>query len=547
MSKINYQSILKKFDYLKFQITFSYKSNYLYKTPVGGFLTIINIVFISYFIIDNSINLIRKTNKYSILWSESEDLKNVIDFSNIPFAFKLIDSNGTDIDYDPKIYNFSAYVVKAKNIENQQSASFINIERHKIEFENCDLNPYYKEFEKYSQDYNYSKFLCIKPNQDIKMYGVYGELRHEFSMLKISLNKCKKNNDEKECYSKDEINNRLKGAVFYFMYLGYSLNHGVYSDNVVTRKLVVNQAKISTDLIKNYYYYFKTGNYILNNNYLFFGYAKEYYFFQYDGYELDIDHDDYTNLAIADSSSFSFMTNCKKIEFTKNIEDLWDFVGKIGGIINVVVFFTRMVNNYITKRILFLNIYDDLHTTLKSNSDNKDNKIKNSDLNFYGFRRVFNNNNEIIMKSKGLGESRDNHDNSEVMNIKKNPSLYNINNIPLNYSFKKNYYDVKSITNFIQQNKNTTPKLYTPQVYNRLIPGRQSPVRVKTFKGIGPKREILKHHYICFYCCPLFCLKNNQKYSYLYGLEKDICKFLSVENFIKLVIIVQNLVKNTNR
>ena len=550
MNKITYKNILKQFDFLKFQISFSYKSNYLYKSAVGGFLTIINIVFILYFSIDNMINVLKKSNKYSILWNESEDLNTIIDFSNIPFAFKLVDLNGSDIDYDPKLYNFSIDIIKAKNIADENSPAFIDIIKKKIEFENCNKNIYYNELEKYSVKYNFSKFLCIKPNQDIKLYGIYGDISNEFSMMKIYLNKCQNKNNETNCYSKDEINNRLNGAIFYYMYIGYYVNHETYSDDIVTKKLMVHHVKTSSNFLKKYYYYFKNGNYILNNNYLIFGYSKKYTFFQYDGFEFDIEYDDsHSNITSADATnSFSFMTNCKKIEFTKNISDLWDFVGKIGGIINVVVFFTRMINNYITKRLLFLNIYDDLHNTIKKNDlDDNDNKIKCNDLNLCGFKKVFNKNthNEIKIKSKALGESRDNHDNSEVMNIKKNQNFYNINNIPSNFSSKKNYFDGKSNTFFLQQNKIQSTNLYAHDLCNGLIAGNQTSLRSKTFKGIGPKRQISKNHYILFYCCPLICLKNTTKYSDLYGLEKDICKFLSVENFIKVINIVQNIVKNT--
>lgn len=547
MNKITYKNFLKKLDFLKFQITFSYKSNYLYRSTVGGCLTIFNIIFILYFTIDNMVSLLRRSNKYSIIWNESEDLNTVIDFSNIPFAFKLVDSNGFDIDYDPKLFNFSIYVIKGKNSDNKSSSSFIDIDSKKIEFENCNKNIYYKELEKYSTNYNYSKFFCIKPNQEIKMYGIYRVKGKEFSIIRIFINKCQNKNNETECYSKDEINNRLKGAVFYYMYLGYDVNHNIYSDNVVSKKLIVQYAKLSSSLIKKYYYYFSSGKYTLNNNYLLYGYAKEYYFFKYSGYDLDVEYDNLnSNITTIDATnSFSFMTNCIKIEYSKYIEDLWDFIGKIGGIINVVFFFTRMINNYISKRILFLNIYDDLHDTIKKDLSDKDNKIKYNDLNFYGFNRVFNINNEIKIKPKAF-ESRNNQDNSEIVNIKKNPSFYNINNnSPWKYSFKRNYFDGRSVTSFLPQYQNQTPKLRTPDLYSRLIAGHQSPIRQRTFKGIGPKREIPKKDYICFYLCPLLYLKNNRRYSYLYGLEKDICRCLSVENFIKLIVIVQNLVKNT--
>ena len=93
MNKITYKNILKQFDFLKFQISFSYKSNYLYKSAVGGFLTIINIVFILYFSIDNMINVLKKSNKYSILWNESEDLNTIIDSKDIEVEFIKMDDS----------------------------------------------------------------------------------------------------------------------------------------------------------------------------------------------------------------------------------------------------------------------------------------------------------------------------------------------------------------------------------------------------------------------------------------------------------------------
>lgn len=511
MNQKKNDNFFKEIDLFQYPITFSYNSNNSYKTILGGLLTIIKLFLSIYCAISYIYNLINK-KEYIIISKESEKLDTVIDFSNIPFAFKLIDSHGYDIDSN--ILNFSIYVINNLKLDKDKYELIYK----NIEFENCANSTYYDILRKYTNNYNYnfSNFLCIKPNQNIKLYGKYKD--EEFGILRIYLNKCK---NKINYFPENE-------AKISFVYLGYDID---YSEKIIGQKLIKHYAKISSYFIKKYYYFYKSANYIINNN-LFLNKEKTYNFFEYDNYEFDIEYDNTNSKDYY--SYFTFMSNSKEIQYIKKIENIWDYIAKFGGILNIILIITQIINNYIANRLLLLDIYNELNKEIKEvneindfNDEIKTPKITNLKYHFNVYKNK---------KVESFFANKNVLDNSEVSNINKCPE------IPKNLNFT---YKASIINNNINENKLKSVidfRCKTP-MNNNILSRKRSGFRRKIIQGISINRQIQRNHYLCFSSCPLACIKRSKKYSFLYEIKKDVHKLLSVENFIRLLILDDFIMK----
>ena len=244
--------VLKIFIFFKVHIPISYENNYLYKTNIGAALTIIStIIIVSYILYHICILLDRSS--YTIITSETQDLTGEIDLSNTPIMFQLLDKLWNPVDYDPKVFTFTVIYIEGifQNIDGI-SKRITNLKN--LEIERCDkLKKKYKALNEFSE-YNLTKYMCIKPNQNLILFGIAKDIHSDLKSLKIKLSKC--NNKTDECYSLDKINDLIKNRVFAITYLGYSTNF----TNINNKKNVEN--KIYTNFINLSKYLRKT---VINN------------------------------------------------------------------------------------------------------------------------------------------------------------------------------------------------------------------------------------------------------------------------------------------
>ena len=466
---------LKTFDLFQISIPISYKNNYIYQSNLGGILTIISFLFIiTYSLIKLSI-LFDRTS-YTLTTNEYHDLGSSINLTSTPLLIQLLDKTGNVMEYDTKIFSFSASYIQTI-IENINGVSKRITKQTNLEIERCDklkkIIPGLDNF----YEYNLTQFMCIKPNQSIILYGIVDDLNNDYKSLKITINKCRGNN----CYNSKIVENIMENSIFTVSYLGYVTG---FSSNLIGKNIINNvytkYVTLSENLIKKVTYGFDKCKLILYDN-MINNNKVEYNYFSY--------HDFYSDYFIQNNTDslyppayFYFTYSGHIIEYTKKINGLGSIFLNICTILNIVVLIGRNINNYYANKILISDIY--LNFLMKNGRVHKlskdyDKKEKSASIDEFLNKSV--NNNIIIGNKKNVNNTN-------------NMNVFNLMN---NNSFKK--------FNFLNNNK----------------------INKKHLDYKISKSDIIK-----FYFYPYCLMKKNSR---LYQIKEQISIIFSIENFYEFL------------
>ena len=523
--------IFKIFDLFNGPISIPFKQHYYYNTSVGGLLTLLIIIF---FILYTTFNLKILFNKesYTIISNELDDSSDIIDFSEIPFGFTLTHENGTILEYDPKIYEFKILDYEQYYYFNETNNNNYIFKSRNIEFDQCEkfLN-YSKSFNIFVSRYKDNKLFCIKPNQNLKIYGKYGDIIHGFKGFRIYINKC--DNKTNNCYDLNFINNKLASSKLFITYLGQDLGKFDNPKHIIRQTLYSDILRFSTYITKKYYYTFKKLNYVINNkitdfktNVPFFIYEKLIFDFDYD---LNNDNINYFENAIGYSA---FHSAGVVLQYNKKYPSFSDIITKIGGIFNIIITFSSIINNYFSKKILLLDIYYFLYHERHKNIKPKSFNILNDRL---VDRKKISSARKVCKSFKIIPKMEE--EPRDIFKFKQDKSPYesNLGENSINLIIKRNNDNIKNFnSNNIKIGNNERKKRKN---FPRLS-------MVRTF--ISRKKPISKRHLVLYYLCSGFCLKQLKTTKFLYDLEKDIYSCFSIENFLKLILIQKKIANSNN-
>ena len=494
-----YHEFLKKMDIFETPISLSYNNRYLYETKFGGFLTIITfIIILSYSIW--SLSDLFQGKHYSLISNERDDYNYILDFSNVPFAFKLVNSKGNDLLYDKSIYDYRIITTESYYTENS-NGKVNNYFEHNIEFDYCEkfvgLNKLYEYF-------NISNLLCIKPGQNLTMYGKFGDINSGFKGFRLYINKCNSRIANNTCFDMEYINKKLANIKLTFFYLGYTINHYLNDKNVIKHKVYSVTNSLSINFMKKFFYKFQKGNYYLYNNILW-NKKESIYFYISDGLEFDFELDSSNSIATTDDSLgyFAFNTNAKVIEYTKTLNSLWDVIARIGGIFNIVVSIAKIINSFIAKKILLLDINE--HLINNRHSPGSLNKIEIKE----GIEQIHKNNKNIILQKNQVV----NNDSSSVQINNKNDKF-----IELNLKDGLNY--------------NNSNNIYNENIDNISAFSKKQKTKINIINRIEHSNKLL---IILYYICPFFILEKIPKMEYFVKLEQNYSECFSIENLYKIL------------
>ena len=466
---------LRKFDLFQIYVPISYKNSYTYKSNLGGMLTIISfLIIIIYSLIKLSILFDRTT--FTIQMNEYHDLGGTVNLTSTPILLQVFDKTGNSMEYDTKLFSFSASYIHTA-YENVNGEVKRRYKQTILEIERCDkLRKFIPDLDNFS-GYNLTKFMCIKPNQSLILYGLMDSINSNYKILKITIDKCKGNN----CYNSKIIEDKMEYSIMTISILGYSTD---FRSNIITKNLVnkiyTKYITLSNSLVKKLTYGFDKCKLILYDN-MVINNKIEYNYFNYQ----DLDEDYFIqnkNDSLYSLAYFYFTYSGSLVEYTKKINGLWSIILNICTILNTIVLIGRNINNYYGNKILFSDIY--LNFLMKNGRLPKlpkifDKKEKNASID------------EILNKSVS---------NNIISGIKRN--INNANNI--NLFNCRNYNSLKKV-NFLSNNKTNK---------------KQFDFRIST-------SDIFK-----FYLYPYCSMKKNKR---LYQIKEQINIIFSIENFYEFL------------
>ena len=464
----------KRWDFLNVPTSLSYKNEYFYATKVGAFLTIIFFLLITALISYQTIILFKKSS-FTLISNQYTDLSQIIDFSQNPFLFQLTNDRGKVIDIDNKLVEIEAYNMEVY-IERYQNGTKKNkINNTKIELINCDK--LYSNESEYSE-LNLSSFICIKPEQNLTSFGLLGDIYNAFKGIRLYINKCSGSN----CYNDSVITSKLHNSKFLVTYLSLSSNIFYLNNEKLKYQLFTKSCSLSTTVLKKIGFTYNIGRFELYNN-IIFGKKISFDYILGNDYTVDVDLD-YTSTNKNDDStvaSVSFNYGGNVIETRKEIQTLYQSLSIVGNIFNIILTIFKIINNYYSNKILFVDIFKTMLFT-------KENKLFNKESNIQIKNFIELNKNNSSDKKKSLDLSNEICINK---NVHKSESINSIS---------KNFVSNKKSKTIIEKN------------------------------SFFPTNNL-----IFYYLLPLWILKKNRTFNRLYFIKNRICGYFSIEKINELI------------
>jgi hypothetical protein len=488
------------FDLFTIPISLSFKQKYQYRTFIGASLSILCFVFLMIFFIIK-LNQILKKSIFSITSNEFQNPKASIDFTNIPILFSLADNNGNSKELDPKIFQFSVVLSEyVQDVEDNGNSHIIYKEKE-IEIDRCDNLNDSIDFSEFSE-YNISYFNCIKPYQNLTINGKYGDVINGYKSLKINLKKC--NNIIENCYDNKYIDSYIANTKFLIAYLGNKNNFYNFNQKDIEKTVYSRSISLSPSLCKKVIYYTTLVKYELYDNLLLNNKKEKNYFINRDMFiefnpTLDSEDPNENNIL----AFFAFVYDGNMIEYTKKVEKIGEVISYIGNLFNIMLTILRIINNYISNKILFIDVFYQFFF---------DERFKKKPKNVH-----FDNSNAFLINNKL---------NSLKINSKTQEKSNNSNQI-----FNSVLLEDKSLNNINLNNSNNNSNL------NNSNNNKNALKRILTNKSIKiekEKKKFLKESKF-YYLFPMWIIKSKKNLNHLMVIKNSVCNSFSLENFLELL------------
>ena len=374
-----------------------YKKSEKYTTFSGILLTLLTFIIVIFIVILYSLDLINRTGFVIMTNFIPIKKKTLFDFSKTPFmigfvnwerSYQSLNSSYLSLTFDRNIHNIFI---------NEQGVYEMKRISKSIILQKCDPKIHYIGNNNFMYDFDYNKFLCVLPGQNLSVGGRFGDNINGYDILEIHLNKCENSSDNLFiCKSNAEIDEYIKNSYLEIIYLSQSIEHNNYKNPIVD--YVRNELYVVTKKItKRYYNYFSLAEYISDNG-LFFESKKYYSFFETDNTRLDFveeeDQEYYSSSALLE---VAFTCSDRKNVYTRTYVKIQDVMRNIGGFIDLIFIVFQFISTYFTKKIMLLDIINHIivedkyektiHGKIISNNilsnNNTNNTVnKNSEFNF---------------------------------------------------------------------------------------------------------------------------------------------------------------------
>ena len=212
----------------------------------------------------------------------------------------------------------------------------------------------------YFHDYKISDFKCIKPFQKITINGTYGDI-NGYRSLKIMLKRC--NNLIHNCYNNDYIESIISNSRFVIAYLGYKANFYDKDKKDIENIIYTKGIQLSTIFSKAVFYYMTLAKYQMYDNIFANNKREQTYYLNRDMLleYLPItkinDNETYNAYSTDNFAYFSFVYDGNVLEYTKKVKKLSEIISYIGNLFNIVYTLFKIINNYFSSKILFVDIF----------------------------------------------------------------------------------------------------------------------------------------------------------------------------------------------
>ena len=341
---------LKRIDIFGFNFPLRYQKEKEYNTIFGIVFSIFSIIIILLITFLYLKEMINKSN-FSIVTNYIYSEENFqIDISSFPLMLSLINYKlETDIDdsYALFVLDLNIYTPIINNI----GLLILNKTTYSIELEMCSSSNFGNYINMF-KNYEYTKNICIKPNQKILLEGRFGDQVKGYTTLDIHLIKCvNSTNNNNKCKSNEKINEYLLNSYVSLFYISQTIDHYNVS-NPVINLLNSDTFSISPQNIKRFYYFYSKEKYISDNGVIFKN-KKEYDLFQNHHTNFDLIEKDSSNEILLD---IIFSCHNLKTLYEREYLKIQDILGIIGGFFDIISNLFYFISYNLIKKSFVLQI-----------------------------------------------------------------------------------------------------------------------------------------------------------------------------------------------
>ena len=343
-------NILKKFDIYAYNFNLHYKQETEFSTFCGIIFSISSITLMIIISISYSKKMIEGSN-FSLVtnYIYSNDL-NEIDLSSNPIMFGLASFEETH-EINPEYVTIRVDRNVHIPYKNENGIYTIKRTSHSINLEKCTINSIGSYLNLYDKsNIEYSKFLCVKPNQNLKIKGHHGDLINESITLEIHLIRCENSTDNNNhCKSKEEIDKYLENLYVILVYVSKNIDHYNVS-NPIYDILRADSFAVTLNHVKRYYYFFANETYISDNG-LILNSNKKYDLFTYHHTQFDFEEEE-KQLFYSKETLLEINFTCLELKtvYNRTYIKIQDVLSYLGGIFDIIsTFFHFISQNFIKK------------------------------------------------------------------------------------------------------------------------------------------------------------------------------------------------------
>ena len=506
---MKFKTPYNNFDLLNIPISLSYNNQYLYRTFVGATLTIILFIIIITYFIYQFIQIFNKSS-FSIISNEFQNPKESIDFTNVPILFGLTDDVGNPLQLDPKVAKYFVIlneyrqqIDKKGNSNTQHIQTILQTERCDKLKDSLDLSLFH--------GYNISYFQCIKPSQNITINGSYGNISG-YKSLKINIKKC--NNENDNCLNTNNIDSIISNSRFMVIYRGYKTNFYDLDTKDIEQTIYSRSITLSPYFLKRVFYYMSLVKYNLYDN-IFSNFKIETQYYINRGMIIEnepIKNESYDKDTLP---YYSFVYDGNVVEYTKKVKQIIDAISYIGNLFNIMLTLFRIINNFFSNKILFIDIF------YKFFFGDKFCRTKTYNFDVVNFRNLQEQKNKKIESNIERKNGRENTLTLNSLVLNKSINSINFNSNVFLENAGKSTKNI-SLLNLLSSRN------YTNKLKNKGIKRYNN-------KSIEKEKNDFIKNTKYYYLCPICSIINKKNLETLLFVKNSICNCFSLETFIEFI------------
>jgi hypothetical protein len=324
-----------------------------YKTFIGsifGIVSLMLMVAISvYFLID-----LFQRKSMTIVFNEDNSKIPSNNLTDTPFMMTLGDMNGKVLEPEG-LYWFDVKMLNYRRYDTGNGTTQFRLDIVPIQLEKCDLTKHFLDKADWFKKFQVSTYYCIPPGKNnLTIFGKYGDTINGWSYLSIWVNRCNPKLGHK-CLNDTYIDNVLANTFLTSNFLSYGINHyNITSPSSIKVETTIFQ--LSNTLIKNYYYNIRQVVYDTDYGFIFEDHQIEN-FYTYQSQTIDVNLKSVGVPTIGPNIGYIMIRNVDAVSYYNRAYVKGQAVmANIGGIIKAVMVIAQIISDFITRRMMFLDI-----------------------------------------------------------------------------------------------------------------------------------------------------------------------------------------------